>query len=393
MEKNNQNRDIYQVDRKKLISNLVIKLENSGEDYLDDFLLDLKADGLSDARIVKILIFLNQWKEKKLINCTFPELNDQVFKKAKIALQSCELAEWSKKDYCIILSKLMQWLKKKNLCKLQDFELLKFKVKKGSEQPKDNVLTLEDVVKLSESAYNLRDRLLPIILFESGLRIAELLNIKLKNIDVKPNMVVLNISGKTGARSVYLIKSIPSLMTYLDNRKNKEPEDYLFETEGRRTRVSYACIKKALRMLGQRANIDKRINPHFFRHSGATELSSKMTASELKLYFGWTKLETASTYIHLSGQQLQDKILSINGLIPAPEVANPFKKCPRCETLNDFYRNRCMKCQYILDLRGFKNAEAEDKIKLQIIEELLSIPEKRQKYLEMIRKRLEEHGY
>ena len=78
------------------------------------------------------------------------------------------------------------------------------------------------------------------------------------------------------------------------------------------------------------------------------EYESDLTEAQLKEMFGWTPSSTQpATYVHLSGRNVDDAILRLNGLQPEGEDGElPLKPlcCPRCDTQNTNNAAFCRRC-------------------------------------------------
>jgi hypothetical protein len=97
-----------------------------------------------------------------------------------------------------------------------------------------------------------------------------------------------------------------------------------------------------------KANIDKRVYPHLFRHTKATALATKLTEPQLKAFAGWTpNSRMTGTYVHLSGADIDKAMLNIYGLNDdveeKPSVLEPIT-CPRCQELNGASKAYCARC-------------------------------------------------
>jgi hypothetical protein len=118
--------------------------------------------------------------------------------------------------------------------------------------------------------------------------------------------------------------------------------------------MGYRYINKLLRKTANNASINKPVNPHHFRHSRASELAQKLTESQLCEYLGWVQGSgQASTYVHLSGKNIDDAILKMHGLKKDDDVVKRFSpiECPRCKTVNDPSSKFCSQCGMGLDER------------------------------------------
>jgi len=119
--------------------------------------------------------------------------------------------------------------------------------------------------------------------------------------------------------------------------------------------MAYGTISSLLKRLFKKAGIKKKSNPHLFRHSRATLMANHLTEFQMNQYFGWIQgSDMPSTYIHMSGKEVDNAILEMNGVKSREEkkesVLRPVK-CPRCDTINSYNSKYCNKCSGILDLK------------------------------------------
>ncbi|MEM0003292.1 MAG: site-specific integrase [Thermoproteota archaeon] len=172
---------------------------------------------------------------------------------------------------------------------------------------------------------NYRDKALIMALYESGARAGEFLPLKIKNVEFNDIGCKITLHGKTGSRKIPLIHSTPLIKAWLENHPGKDnPEAYLWCGLGYANKgemLSHQALKKILVECAQRAGIRKKVYPHLFRHSRATELAKKMTEAEMCQFFGWTLAsKMPAVYVHLSGRDLDRVVLKASGLKIAEEV-------------------------------------------------------------------------
>ena len=168
-------------------------------------------------------------------------------------------------------------------------------------------------------------------------------------------------------RKIRLISSVPHLTAWIEHHPFRdEPDAPIWLKIGATHKDEIICYnnaRKIIKTLAEKANIKKRIYPHLFRHSRATELAIHLTDAQMDQYFGWTQgSNMPSTYVHLSGNDLEDSILKINGLKKEerePEIA--IKKCSRCQKTNTPNGKFCIRCGSPLDTKSM--FEFEDKRK------------------------------
>ena len=117
--------------------------------------------------------------------------------------------------------------------------------------------------------------------------------------------------------------------------------------------ITYQGIRQNLRRIAEKAGVKKNITPHLFRHSRATHLATHLTEAEMNVYFGWVQgSDMPATYVHLSGRDVDDKILQLHNLKPKAEdreSAMRAKQCPRCQYINSPVNRYCGRCGTILD--------------------------------------------
>ena len=226
----------------------------------------------------------------------------------------------------------------------------------------EELLTEEEVMKMINCSDSQRDRALISMLYESGSRISEIGLMKIKEVVFDEYGIKITISGKTGARRIRLVNSAPYLQAWLNiHPENQNPESYVWIGRDRKTLLSYARLSHIPKRLAKLAGIKKRIHPHLFRHSRATNLAKHLTESQMKSYLGWTaSSKMAAIYVHLSGRDMDSAILKMNGIkIDEEKKADERLRalaCARCKTINEATNKFCKLCGLVL------NKEEADKI-------------------------------
>jgi len=189
--------------------------------------------------------------------------------------------------------------------------------------------------------------------------------------------------GKTGARRVIVVASVPYLATWLQNHPLKRDPDaplWIGLRRSKRQAVSYRGLAKMLRRIAREAGLRKRVHPHKLRHSRATFLASKLTEAQMNQLFGWKQgSQMPSVYVHLSGRDLDEAILGLYGL-KKPEVEQPKlvpRVCPRCQTSNPVSAEFCSRCGLALDVKAAMRLEEETRKWDEKLAKLLEDPEVR----------------
>jgi|RhiMetStandDraft_4_1073278.scaffolds.fasta_scaffold50110_2 integrase/recombinase XerD len=188
------------------------------------------------------------------------------------------------------------------------------------------VLSREEVGRMIDETTNLMHRTILMVLYGTGVRRTELSLLKVTDIDSK-RMVIHIRQGKGSCdRDVPLSpKLLEALREYW---RWKKPKIYLFpSTPGKRgveEPMSDKVVWWAVREAARRAGITRKIGPHTFRHSFATELLEGGTdLRTIQLLMGHARLEDTTVYLHLSRRHLEMTInpldqLPVQNHTPAP---------------------------------------------------------------------------
>jgi len=251
---------------------------------------------------------------------------------------------------------------------------------KKNNKMRDKILTEEEIKKLVETARDIKVKTFIMMTWEGALRLGEVLNLRIRDLEFTRYGVKVRILGKTGERTILLFKSQPYIKQWLQVHPfRNDPNAYLFVSlwGGKWRQVRPESYKNYLARLAQKAGIKKRVHPHMLRHTRLTELAKVLTEQELKIFAGWEPDSTmASIYVHLSGRDVEKALLEkVAGVkIEEEEEKKPSKLepkiCPRCGWENVPEALYCSGCGLVLDEKmAFKIREKEEE-KTETIEKL-----------------------
>ncbi|UWJ23997.1 Integrase [Methanosarcina mazei TMA] len=259
-------------------------------------------------------------------------------------------------------------------------ELCKFQRSKTDERLPEDILAFDDVEKLINAAYNLRDRALIAFMYESGARRGEFFEIQIKHVVFDKNGAVVTLpKGKTGARRIRLVWSSGYLRNWIDHHPIKNNRDaYMWCSSRDPTKtIEYVTFQNSLKRFALKAGVQKRVNMHSFRHAAATRLANDLTEQQLKNYLGWTQgSDMAARYVHLSGKDIDNAILKINGIEIEEDNTKELKtiRCPICNELQDVTLLHCFKCGYPLHKKIDLNTDTElEKMKKEMEIRMLEV--------------------
>lgn len=327
-------------------------------ELMERFERELKLNNYSNMRILKYLTFIRS--SHRLLGKCFQSAEKTDMENFIIAVDSSGYSEWTKHDLKIMVKVFVRWLK--NGILEGDYpdivKWIKPKMKNSNAKVPEQILTRDEVELLANSTRNPRDRALVLILYESGCRVSELLNMRIKDIAFDQFGCFVMVSGKTGWRRIRIIDYSKDLLKWLDTHQFKDNNESFvwinMERPDHDDRILPFTVNKNIRELAKKCNISKPVNPHAFRHARATHLAKHLPEAVMKQMFGWTNdSNMASVYFHLSGKDVDEALLKLHGLkveeIPNSNVG--IRICQNCGENNQILSHFCNKCNSPLDLK------------------------------------------
>ncbi|MBR1627603.1 MAG: tyrosine-type recombinase/integrase, partial [Bacteroidales bacterium] len=174
----------------------------------------------------------------------------------------------------------------------------------------NEVFAMMDSIK-SNDFIGFRNRLTIELLYATGLRVSEFINLKLENINIKEEY--LDIIGKGDKERFIPIakKVLDDLLVYINKYRNSRPikpkyKDYVFLSYKRGEKMTRQFVNKMLNETAIAARITKKIHPHILRHSFATELiRSGASLIAVKEMMGHASVRSTEIYINLKTEDLK----------------------------------------------------------------------------------------
>ena len=141
------------------------------------------------------------------------------------------------------------------------------------------VCSEEEIIAILKAIDNLKHKAILMTIYSAGLRISELVNLKIKNIDSK--RMQIRIEQAKGKKDRYTLLSNRTLLMLRDYIQKERPHEYLFEGQGstaeKPMRYSTTSISAILKTAVSKTTIKKKITVHTLRHSFATHLLERGT--------------------------------------------------------------------------------------------------------------------
>ena len=185
---------------------------------------------------------------------------------------------------------------------------------KGIKLPR--VLSEDEVVRLLNqpditTAEGFRDRTMLEVLYATGMRVSELINLTLDRVDL--NMKYIIAFGKGSKERIVPLGSVAAefLQQYLEKVRPK------LTHAGRNTNIVFLAFGgheltrqrfwQIIRAYGRKANINKALTPHILRHSFATHLlDNGADLRSVQELLGHSDISTTQIYTHLTNKRLRD---------------------------------------------------------------------------------------
>ena len=153
-----------------------------------------------------------------------------------------------------------------------------------------------------------RDTLIIELLYATGVRVSELVNIKIKDLNREEILIKVLGKGNKERMVIYNNHTKKALDTYLKdgyNYFNKKSSEYLILNKNG-NKLSERYIREIINKKVSQASLDIKISPHTLRHTFATDIlengADLMTVKEL---LGHESLNTTSIYTHITNEQIK----------------------------------------------------------------------------------------
>lgn len=162
------------------------------------------------------------------------------------------------------------------------------------------VLSKEEMKKLFDAIDNEKHKLMIKLLYSSGMRVSELIDLKVGDLNIDNGYGFVR-QGKGGKDRLFILADkLKQDIINLIGKEKLRHEDCLF-TSNRNTKYNIRSLQQIIKRSGKKAKINKKISPHILRHSFATHLIEQGSSiSEVQSLLGHKSPETTQIYLHTS---------------------------------------------------------------------------------------------
>ncbi len=240
---------------------------------------------------------------------------------------------------------------------------------------REDLLTDDDISRLIHACgENARDRALIDCHYEGGTRPGEILSLMIKHVKFDQYGANLHVDGKTGPRTVRLVKSTPNLANWLSIHPFKDNPDspvWINLTKNHYgEQLNYPATRAMFSRRARMAHLEKRVNLNMFRHSEATSSAKFMTEAQLRKRHGWSpESKMPAKYVHMINADVDDAIFKQLGIKKQDEFPKTPQKCRICDMPNAPDSKICSKCGKALDLKTALEIEEKDREEKQNLQD------------------------
>jgi len=187
------------------------------------------------------------------------------------------------------------------------------------------VLSRDEVTRLIAAAPNLKSQTALSVAYATGLRVSEVVSLKVSDIDSK--RMTLRVEQGKGRKDRYamlpplLLERLRAWWRQAHAQGKMLPGGWLFPGLTPVDPLTARQLNRAIHIAAETAKIDKRVSMHTLRHSFATHLlEQKVDIRLIQVMLGHKKLETTVVYTHVATELLREVVSPLEKLQPAPST-------------------------------------------------------------------------
>jgi len=324
---------------------------------IKEFITEKKASsGIGLSRVNKITYTLVHWRRflPEYRGMTIADVYEGIdAMKNGISTRGTPFKQNTKHDFVRILKQFLTWLIESDYTTLPEKKVRRIRVPGTDPMTKTaaQLLTPEEVQQLYKACYRSYDRAMLTMIYEGGLRIGEVAQLRWKDLTFNRNGIVVNVNFKTNVpRYVPIIAGKEYITQWrMDYPGVPEDEAPVF-INYRGTLLRNEAAIAQLQRLGERAGITKRLTPHLFRHSRITHMVQEGVPESVIKLIMWGSIHSKmlQTYAHLTGKDIDREMRRVYGLEDREEkgaksILEPHI-CPHCHMIMPPAAEYCAIC-------------------------------------------------
>lgn len=279
--------------------------ENSLKEILELYITELEMNGFSKNTVKTYIMFINyflSFLENK--NKSLEELDRKILKEFLLKIyRQKKYKQKSVYNLILALKSFLRFLEREDLVKTLKLPKIPKSLPKA--------LSKEEIKKMLNSCKNDKEKLIFLLLYSTGLRVSELANLKLEDINLKDKFLVVRGGKGKKDRIIPLNDKIIELInSHLKNRKKNS--DYLINNKFG-GKISTVYLEKIIREIGKRVGL--KVTCHMLRHSFATHmLENGADIRVIQEILGHERLSTTQIYTKITTKYLKEVYSKFNPL-------------------------------------------------------------------------------
>jgi len=363
-------------------------------------------------RAGKVLSQLNriaQWLKNDFREATLLDIQSLITNH----INSINQSEATKADYRRSLKQFFYWLEdndrrlfdkklKVRLDASQIYKYIKKEVKtsfKKKQIKPSEIITDEDLKLIIEKGCKTaQEKAIFMTLHETGMRTAELLLTKISSfsVDQRGIGIIYTGDGKTGSRPIDIVQCVPALQEHINCHPYKDNQDsplfyFIDKRNGKIKKFNHSRFYSIVTKCIKKAGLNKKSNPHWFRHSRTSLdcIDGTMSETVRNKRMGWSpKSKMMSEYAHLGTKEVRTAWLRAKGLSNDEEKREEYITCI-CKRSISGLLDYCPYCGRptslkVLDQEKLKARSLQEEIN-EVLPLIPSEPNKRKEFLEVIK--------
>ena len=252
--------------------------------------------------IERFIQWLKQNNKSDYLNAKETQINKYISHLFKIHLKSSSINRKISSIKAFYL-----FLMKKNILKVSPIAEI---VTPKQEKYLPNSMSESEIEKLLKSPntklkIEKRDRAMIEMLYATGMRISELINLKITNLDIQ--RCVVKVLGKGSKERLIPFGEVASeaLNDYMKDRQDSSSKEIFLSNRG--TKMSRQAFWSRMKVYLRREGLNDSISPHTLRHAFATHLLNRgADLRSVQLLLGHSDLSTTQIYTHIAKQRLSE---------------------------------------------------------------------------------------
>jgi len=290
----------YEIGEKQ--TGLVVYNPEETPTMVKEYLVVKKIEGLSDKTLMNYKLFLDKFFSYVRKELEAVEKNDIVLF-LHVYKSEHKISDRSLDKIREYICRFFNWACDENYLERSPARTIKPIKHETRERVGLTHLELEYVRRACKTP---REQAMVEVFCSTGCRVSELIILKKSDIDMMTGDVHLFGKGKKHRTSYMNARAKVALQAYWDTRK--DDSEYAFVSERGSNPLGKEAIEKVIRNLGRRAELNKNLTPHIFRHTTATHgLEGGMSVEAIQSILGHASINTTMIYAKASKERVKEE--------------------------------------------------------------------------------------